>query len=175
VENGINNDRFEIENKYTILSDGDVTVIEIDKFSVLATFDYFAAPVLNDTVFLTVKIGNWAQYNLLPSEANVYFEGSYSCKTNINSVTTTDSLTISLGVNPNIILRRTQRYNFKKRTFIGSNKVVYKSIEIKIKNNKQSEIQLTLLDRIPKSQNREIKLDAIETGTSDYDNKKSAF
>jgi hypothetical protein len=52
---------------------------------------------------------------------------------------------------------------------------VYKSIEIKIKNNKQSAIQLTLLDRIPKSQNREIKLDAIETGTSDYDNKKSAF
>lgn len=172
VENGINNTRFEIEKKYTILSDGDVTVIEIDKFSVPATFDYFAAPVLNENVFLTAKIGNWEQYNLLPAEANVYFEGNYSGKTNINPVTTTDSLTISLGVDPNIIVKRTQLNDFKKNTFIGNNKVVYKSFEIETKNNKQSAIQLTLLDRIPKSQNREIKLDAIETGTSDYDDEK---
>ena len=49
---------------------------------------------------------------------------------------------------------------------------MYKSFEIETKNNKQSAIQLTLLDRIPKSQNRKIKLDAIETGTSDYDDEK---
>ena len=172
VETGITNTRFEIDKKYSIPSDGDVTVIEIDKFSVPATYDYFAAPVLNENVFLTAKIGNWEQYNLLPAEANIYFEGSYSGKTNINPGATTDSLTISLGVDPNIIIKRTQLNNFKKSTFIGSNKIVYKGFEIEIRNNKQSAIQLTLLDRIPKSQNREIKLDDIETGTSDYDDEK---
>jgi TonB-dependent SusC/RagA subfamily outer membrane receptor len=172
VETGITNTRFEIDKKYSIPSDGDVTVIEIDKFSVPATYDYFAAPVLNENVFLTAKIGNWEQYNLLPAEANVYFEGSYSGKTNINPGATTDSLTISLGVDPNIVVKRTQLNDFKKSTFIGSNKVIYKGFEIEIKNNKPSDIQLTLLDRIPKSQNRDIKLDDIETGTSDYDDKK---
>lgn len=172
IETGITNTRFEIDKKYSIPSDGDVTVIEIDQFSVPATYDYFAAPVLNENVFLTAKIGNWEQYNLLPAEANVYFEGSYSGKTNINPGATTDSLTISLGVDPNIIVKRTQLRDFKKSTFIGNNKIIYKGFEIEIRNNKQSAIQLTLLDRIPKSQNREIKLDHIEIGTSDYDEEK---
>ena len=172
VETGITNTRFEIDKKYTIPSDGDVTVIEINKFSVPAAYDYFAAPVLNENVFLTAKIGNWEQYNLLPAEANVYFEGSYSGKTNINPSATSDSLTISLGVDPNIIVKRSQLNDFKKTTFIGSNKVVYKGFEIEIKNNKQSSIQLSLYDRIPKSQNKAIKLDDIKTGTSDYDDEK---
>ena len=172
IETGITNTRFEIDKKYSIPSDGDVTIIEIDKFSVPATYDYFAAPVLNENVFLTAKIGDWEQYNLLPAEANVYFEGSYSGKTNINPGATTDSLTISLGVDPNIIVKRTQLSDFKKTTFIGNNKVVYKGFEIEIKNNKQSEIKLTLIDRIPITQNKAIKLDDIETGTSDYDKDK---
>lgn len=172
IQESITSTSFEIEQKHTIPSDGDVTVIEIDEFSVSATYEYFAAPVLNENVFLTAKFDNWEQYNLLPAEANVYFEGSYSGKTNINPGATTDSLTISLGVDPNIIVKRTQLNDFKKTTFIGSNKVVYKGFEIEIKNNKQSSIQLSLYDRIPISQNSDIKIDAIETGPSDYDKEK---
>jgi TonB-dependent SusC/RagA subfamily outer membrane receptor len=172
VETGITNTRFEIDKKYSIPSDGDVTVIEIDEFEVPANYEYFAAPVLNENVFLTAKIGNWEQYNLLPAEANVYFEGSYSGKTNINPGATTDSLTISLGVDPNIIVKRTQLNDFKKTTFIGNNKVVYKAYDIEVRNNKQSDISFTLLDRIPITQNKAIKLDDIETGTSNYDKDK---
>ncbi|MFC0605615.1 DUF4139 domain-containing protein [Winogradskyella pulchriflava] len=172
IETGITNTRFEIDKVYSIPSDGDVTVVEIDNFSVPAKYNYFAAPVLNENVFLTAKIGNWEQYNLLPAEANVYFEGSYSGKTNINPGATTDSLTISLGVDPNIVVKRTQRNDFKKTTFIGSNKIVYKGFEIEVKNNKQTNAQLTLVDRIPITQNKEIKLDDIETGTSTYDDEK---
>ncbi|WP_299362046.1 DUF4139 domain-containing protein [Winogradskyella sp.] len=172
VESGITNTRFEIDKSYSIPSDGDVTVVKIDQFNVPAKYEYFAAPVLNENVFLTAKIANWEQYNLLPAEANVYFEGSYSGKTNINPGATTDSLTISLGVDPNITTKRTQRNDFKKTTFIGSNKVVYKAFEIEVRNNKTSNIRLTLIDRIPITQNRAIKLDDINTGTSDYDKDK---
>ncbi|MBO6881472.1 mucoidy inhibitor MuiA family protein [Winogradskyella sp.] len=172
IDTGITNTRFEIDKAYSIPSDGDVIVIEIDKFSVPAKYNYFAAPVLNENVFLTAKVGNWEQYNLLPAEANVYFEGSYSGKTNINPGATTDSLTISLGVDPNIVVKRTQKKDFKKTTFIGNNKVVYKGFEIEVRNNKQANIQLTLIDRIPITQNKSIKLDDIETGTSDFDKEK---
>jgi len=52
---------------------------------------------------------------------------------------------------------------------------VYKGFEIEIKNNKQSNIKLSLYDRIPKSQNKAIKLDDIETGTSSYDKEKGVL
>ncbi|MGJ8550313.1 DUF4139 domain-containing protein [Winogradskyella wichelsiae] len=98
----------------------------------------------------------------------MYFEGSYSGKTNINPSATTDSLTVSLGVDPNIIVKRKQRNDFKKTTFIGNNKVIQKAFEIEVKNNKLSDIQLTILDRIPISQHKNIKIDAIETENSTY-------
>ncbi|WP_179353831.1 DUF4139 domain-containing protein [Winogradskyella vidalii] len=172
IEEGITNTSFKIEKKHSIPSDGDITVIEVDKFSLPATYDYFTAPILNENIFLTAKIGNWEQYNLLPAEANVYFEGSYSGKTNINPSATTDSLTVSLGVDPNIIVKRTQLDDFKKTTFIGNNRLVNKAYEIEIKNNKQADINLTILDRIPISQNKSIKIDDIETGNSMYNEEK---
>ncbi|MCB0445909.1 MAG: mucoidy inhibitor MuiA family protein, partial [Gelidibacter sp.] len=172
IEQGITNTRFEIKKPYTIPSDGDVTVIEIENYSVPATYAYFAAPVLNENVFLTAKIGNWEQYNLLPAEANVYFEGSYSGKTNINPMATTDSLTVSLGVDPNVVIKRTELNDFKKNQYIGSNKIINKKYELELKNNKQTNIDLVLFDRIPISQNRDIKVEDIETGNANYDSEK---
>ena len=137
-----------------------------------ASYSYYAAPVLNENVFLTAKIGNWEQYNLLPAEANVYFEGSYSGKTNINPQATTDSLTVSLGVDLNVVVKRNQLNDYKKTNFIGSNKIINKTYEIELKNNKLSNIDLVIYDRIPISQNKEIKLEDIEIGTSEYDDKK---
>ncbi|MEH6535999.1 MAG: mucoidy inhibitor MuiA family protein [Psychroserpens sp.] len=172
IEEGITNTRFEIKKAYTIPSNSDVTVIEIENYNVPATYSYFAAPVLNENVFLTAKIKDWEQYNLLPAEANVYFEGSYSGKTNINPQSTTEELTISLGVDPNVVVKREQPTDFKKNAFIGSNKIISKSYEIELKNNKSTAIDLVLYDRIPMSQNKDIKIDDIETGTSEYDDKK---
>ncbi|XCF04843.1 mucoidy inhibitor MuiA family protein [Tamlana crocina] len=169
---GISNTNFEIQKQQTIPSDGDVSVIEIDHFEVPATYSYFAAPIVNENVFLTAKIGEWQQYNLLPGEANIYFEGSYSGKTSINPYATTDSLTVSLGIDPNINIKRKATNNFKKVNTIGSNKIVNKAYEIELKNNKKSSIDLTIMDRIPISQNKDIKVDDIEYDDCDYDSKK---
>ncbi|TDY12267.1 DUF4139 domain-containing protein [Meridianimaribacter flavus] len=172
IDEGITNTRFEIQKNYTITSNGDITVIEIDTYSIDATYSYFAAPVINENVFLTAKIGNWEQYNLLPAEANVYFEGSYSGTTNINPYATTDSLTVSLGVDPNVAIKRSQNKDFKKNAFIGSNKIITKNYDIELKNNKPTSIDIVVLDRIPISQNKDIKVDDIETGISNYDKDK---
>ncbi|TXE15640.1 DUF4139 domain-containing protein [Psychroserpens burtonensis] len=149
IEDGIANTRFEISKLHSIPTNDDVTVIEIENYEVPATYSSFAAPVLNENVFLTVEIKNWEQYNLLPAEANVYFEGSYSGKTNINPQSTNEKLTISLGVDPNVAVKRTQPKDYKKNAFIGSNKIISKQYEIELKNNKSSAIDLVLYDRIP--------------------------
>ena len=166
---GLTTTRFEIKKNYSIPSDGDVTVIEVDTFKIPATYEYFAAPLLNENVFLTASIKDWAQYSLLPGEANIYLEGSYSGKTFIDPLATTEELTVSLGVDPNVVVEREQLDNFKATSFIGSQRIVANKYEIKIKNNKATSINIKIVDRIPKSQNKEIKVDDIETGDADYD------
>ena len=172
VDKGITNTQFKIEDVYSIPSDGDITVIEIDSYSLSAKYKYFSAPILNENVFLTATISDWEQLNLLPAEANVYFEGSYSGKTNINPMAISEDLVISLGVDPNIVVSRTQTNDYKKNTFIGNNKVIYKDYEIKLKNNKDSKINISIVDRIPISQNRAIKVDDIDYGASTFDDDK---
>ncbi len=166
---GLTATRFEIKKNYSIPSDGDVTVIEVDTFEIPATYEYFAAPIINENVFLTASFKDWARYSLLPGEANVYFEGSFSGKTFIDPLATTEELTVSLGVDPNVAVTRKQVDNFKATSFIGSQRIVDNTYEIKIKNNKATPIHLKLVDRIPKSQHKEIKVDDIETGDAAYE------
>ncbi|WP_271767723.1 mucoidy inhibitor MuiA family protein [Aquimarina algiphila] len=170
-EEGITNTKFKIKNKYTINSNAEVTVIEIDNFDMKADYRYYVAPELDENAFLTAKLGNWEQFNLLAGEANIYFEGSFAGKTNIDPLATTDSLTISLGVDPNIIVKREQLNNFKSKSFTGSNKIINRGYKISIKNNKKNKIHITLQDRIPISQNKEIKIDDINTSALEYDTK----
>lgn len=172
INEGIANTTFEIKKAYSIPTNGDISIVEINSYEVPANYSYFSAPIINENVFLTAKIGDWSQYNLLPAEANVYFEGSFSGKTHINPMETTDSLTISLGVDSNVIVKRIQPQNFKKNAFIGTTKTIQNEFEIEVKNNKSSAIHLVLVDRIPLSQNKDIKIDDIETGTSTYNDKK---
>lgn len=171
-EEGLTNTRFEIKKKYTIKSNQDITVIEVDTFEFPATFNHYAAPELNENVFLTASISGWEKYDLLYGEANIYFNGAYAGKTIINPLATEENLELSMGVDPNVIITRKKIDNFKSKSFLGTNRIVSKEYEIKVKNTKQTAITLLIEDRIPVSQNKEIKVDDIEYGNAEFDKEK---
>ncbi len=171
-QEGITNTSFQITKKYTINSNEEVTVIEIDNFEMPAEYEHYVAPEMNEDVFLTAKLGNWEQYNLLAGEANIYFEGSYAGKTQIDPQATTENLVISLGVDPGIVVKRKQLDNFKSKSFIGATKIVDRGYEISVKNNKNVAVKLILEDRIPVTQNKEIKIEDFKIGNAKYNTKK---
>ncbi|MEE9361021.1 MAG: mucoidy inhibitor MuiA family protein [Cellulophaga sp.] len=175
TKDGITNTKFSIKKPYSIASDGDITAIEINTFKLAANYTYFAAPIINENVFLTATFADWEQYNLLPGEASIYFDGSYAGKTTIDPYQVTKEMTISLGIDPSITVARKQDKNFKSRSFSGSNRILNRNYTLEIKNNKTVAISLQLLDRIPISQNKEIKVGEIETYDADYNKKKGVL
>lgn len=170
-ESGITTTRFEIRKKYTIKSNAEITVIEVDKFELPALFQHYTAPELNENVFLTATLKNWEKFDFLAGEANIYFEGNYAGKSFIDPQATADSLNLSLGMDPNIIVKREKLENFKSKSFLGGTRIVDKGYTIEIKNNKKTPINLILEDRIPISENKEIKVEDITTGTAEYNDK----
>ncbi|NHF60035.1 mucoidy inhibitor MuiA family protein [Flavobacteriaceae bacterium TP-CH-4] len=172
ARDGLNRTDFEIKKSYTIVSDADITAIEINTFQLQAAYSYFTAPLVNENVFLTATFSNWEQYNLLPGEASIYFKGGYSGKTTLDPYTTKAEMVVSLGIDPNITVTRTQNKNFKSRSFTGSNRIVNRTYDLEVKNNKNRSIELKLLDRIPISQNKDIKVDDIVTNDALHDIKK---
>jgi len=172
MQEGATKTEFAIKKPYTILANGDITAIEVNTFKMPATYEYFAAPVLNDNVYLTASFKDWEQHQLLPGEANIYFEGTYAGKTVIDPYTTKKEMILSLGIEHNISVTRQQDRNFKSKPFVGSNRIVNRTYVLEVKNNKNTPISLKLMDRIPKSQNKEIKVDDVSTNNAKYDESK---
>jgi len=171
-EMGIAHTTFKITKQYSIPSTTEVTVIAIDKFELPAEYEYFTAPLINENVFLTAKVKDWEKYDILAGEANVYFEGSYAGKTFLDPNLTTEDLTVSLGTDPSIIVERKEIDDTKAKSFLGGTRIVAKNYEINIRNNKATDVSLVLIDRIPVSQNKAIKVEEVNTGGAEYDEKK---
>lgn len=172
LKNDVTHAKFVIKKAYSVPSDGDITAIEINTFKLDAQYEYFAAPIINENVFLTSRFTDWERYNLLPGEASIYFKGGYAGKTSVDPYTTKKEMTISLGIDPNITVMRKQNKNFKSKSFTGSSRILDRNYDLEVKNNKAVAIDLKLVDRIPISQNKEIRIDAIETNNGSYDVKK---
>jgi TonB-dependent SusC/RagA subfamily outer membrane receptor len=172
LKEGITNTRFEIKKTYSITSNGDITAIELNTFQLDAKYEHFAVPIVNENVFMTTTFTDWEQYNLLPGEANIYFEGTFAGKTTLDPYTAQKEMTLSLGIDPNITVTRKQIKNFKSKSFTGSNRILDRTYELVVKNNKATPIHLKLMDRVPLSQNKEIKVVDIETPNAAHDAKK---
>ena len=166
---GVTNTQFKIKKAYSIPSNAEVTSIEIENINLPATYQHYTAPELNENVFLTATIKNYEQHDFLPGEANVYFEGNYAGKSIINPQVASDSLNLSLGTDPNVVVTREKLKNYKSKSFLGNNRIIDRDYKIEIKNNKNTTVNLFIEDRIPISQNEKIKLDDINTGTARYD------
>ena len=167
-ETGIATTSFIIDAPYTIRSNQEITILEIDNFTINTVFTHYVAPEINENVFITATIKNWEQFNLLSGDATIYFNGSYAGKSRINPNETSQKLELSLGIDPDVVVKREKLNNFKSTSFLGGNRIVDRGYQIKIKNNKQAPIQLLVEERIPITQNKDIKVTNIETADANY-------
>lgn len=160
---------FDIETPYTILNDGKVATVQMKEMEVAALYEYYCVPKLEQDVFLTAKITDWGDLNLLEGESNLFFEGTFLGKALINPKAAGDTLNISLGRDKNISVKRTRVKEFSKKQFLGSNKIDYRNFEINIRNNKKQTVNLVIEDQFPVSTMKEVEVDRIENKEADLD------
>ncbi len=149
---------FDIKTPYTIPSDGKNLTIDIDNYSLPASYQYYCTPKIDKNAYLIAQIADWEQYNLLEGEANVFFEDTYTGKTLLDVRFMTDTLTISLGKDKGVTVKRDIQKQFTTRQFLGNKKEETKSWLITVKNNKQQNINVFLFDQIPVSTLEEIEV-----------------
>lgn len=153
---------FDVEIPYTIESDGKVRTIDIQRTTTPAEYKYVTIPKMSAHAFLTGNITNWAEQSLQSGEATLYFENTYVGKSVLNVNQLSDTLTISLGTDNSILVKREKRKEYTSRRVIGTNKTETFSFLITIRNNKSTPINITLKDQIPISTNSGITVEAIE-------------
>ncbi|WP_316772794.1 mucoidy inhibitor MuiA family protein [Pedobacter frigiditerrae] len=160
---------FDIKNPYTILSDGKQFAVEIGDYDFKADYEYYSAPKLSEEAFLTAKINGFSEANLISGEANIFFEGTYLGKTLLDVQNSSDTLTLSLGTDKNVIIKREKQKDFNERQFIGSSQKDSRSFIIDIKNRKSQAINLIIEDQLPISTNGDITVERQEISKARYD------
>ncbi|MEI9946081.1 MAG: mucoidy inhibitor MuiA family protein [Chitinophagaceae bacterium] len=165
---------FEIQNPYTVANDGKTYTVDINSYELNALYEYYSAPKLDASAYLTAKIIDWQELNLLPGEANLFFEGTFLGNSLLDVLNAGDTLNLSLGKDKGVVIKRTLMKEYSAKKFLGSNKTDSRQYEISIRNNKQLPIKIILEDQFPISTNKDIEVDkfSYENGKLDDDTKK---
>ncbi len=153
---------FDISLPYTVASSSKPTVVDIRKYDVKADYQYASAPKLDNDAFLLAKVMGWEEYNLLPGEANIFFEGTFVGKSYIDPTSVKDTLSVSLGRDKRIVVKREKLKELTSRNFMGSTKKETYAYEITVRNTKTELIKIVLEDQIPVSQNSQIEVNMLE-------------
>ena len=167
VSQNISNVEFNISLPYNIEATGEAHLVEVQTSTLPSLFYHTVIPKVDKEAFVMAKVTDWENLNLLPATANIFFDGTYIGETYINPMQLADTLALSLGRDPSIIVERKKRKDENRPTVIGSNIIKTISYELIVKNNKSSSINLIVEDQIPVSKNDEIKVNAEEVGKAD--------
>ncbi|MDZ4823098.1 MAG: mucoidy inhibitor MuiA family protein [Flavobacteriales bacterium] len=157
------NVEFKIGIPFDVPSDNQHYDVELQRSNLKANYEYIVAPKLDNDAFLRAQLTDWAQYNLLPGESNIYFSGTYVGKGYIDPALANDTLNLSLGRDKGIQVKREMLKDFSKTGNFGGKNQTTKAYEITVTNNKKVAVPVTIEDQFPISQNADIEVEREET------------
>ncbi|HZY80994.1 MAG TPA: mucoidy inhibitor MuiA family protein [Cyclobacteriaceae bacterium] len=153
---------FNIDTPYTIRSGGENQVVDMIEYELEAQYQYYCAPKLDTDAFLTARLTNWDEYNFMEGQASLFFEGKYIGKTVLDTRNTSDTLTLSLGRDRNVVVTREKVKEYSSNQFVGSNRKALFSYEISVRNKKAYPIDIRIEDQYPIPNTKDITVDEIE-------------
>jgi uncharacterized protein (TIGR02231 family) len=149
---------FVMEKSYSVPSSGKNLQVDVSTVSLPAEYSYLTIPKADLSAHLKARLADWEQLNLMPGEANVYFEDSFTGKTYLNTQNFTDTLDISLGIDRNIAIQRTLEKELSTTRFLASKAESMKNWKLSVRNNKSQKISITMKDQIPVTASSEIEV-----------------
>jgi uncharacterized protein (TIGR02231 family) len=153
---------FDISVPYSVHSDGKVQTVEIQRVTTPADYKYVTMPKLSQHAYLTANITDWAKLSLQSGEATLYFDNSFVGKSTLDVNQLKDTLTISLGTDNSILIKREKRKDFTSKKTIGANRTDTYSFLLTLRNNKSNPVKITVNDQIPVSSNSSISVEPVE-------------
>lgn len=168
MNENLTNIEFDISIPYSIPSDGQNHLVAVKNEKLDAKYQYYMVPKLDKDAFLVADVRGFEDLSLLPASANIYFEGTYIGKTMLNPDVMGDSLTVTLGRDERISIRRKLIKEEKKEKFLADKTLKYFTYELEVKNHRPNNVDIIIEDHIPVASNDEIKIGLLSFDKADY-------
>jgi uncharacterized protein (TIGR02231 family) len=168
VDNSGVNTEFDIDLPYNIPTDGQQHLVAVKKYEAPATFQHFAIPKKDKDAFLQARITNWEDLNLLPGTTNIFYEGTFIGSGTIDPSNTKDTMSISLGRDKKIVVKKERDKKLRSVKTIGTNVRESFTYNITVRNTRKETVTIEVQDQQPVSNDKDIVIEDKETGNSDY-------
>jgi hypothetical protein len=171
VKRSIESPQYAIDIPYTILSNGEDNIIKIKEEDLNVGYIYQSVPKLQEDVFLSAQVYDWSELNLLTGSANVYFKGTYTGTTFIDSKELSDTLSVSISREQGIMVERKVNKELNDKRVLGNNFKENLVWDIEVKNNRSNLVNLWLEDQYPITEKTSIEIELLESNGAEVDEK----
>lgn len=142
--------------------------VQVRRDTIPVLFDYEVTPKVSDGVLLTAHIPDWQRLYLTSGRMTVFCDGRMLGQSNLSVRSAGDTLSIPLAVEPLVVVDRAEAGDYKERVS-GAKVERRRSYEIKIKNNKEFPVSLTVKDQYPVSNTDEVEVTLEESTGAQVD------
>jgi TonB-dependent SusC/RagA subfamily outer membrane receptor len=157
---------YTVDLPYTIPGNGKEQIIALKNYELNADYKYYCAPKLDENVFLVADFKDWEKLNILNGMANITYNGTYVGQTFLNTSQTNQVLSVTLGTDKRISVKREMQTNFSQVKSLGSESEVTLAYKITVKNNQNKPVKFTLKEQYPISSQKDIKVKLFEKETT---------
>lgn len=161
--------RFDIGARHDIPSDGKPHAVRIKDHAIPVEYLYQVTPKLDPQVYLTAHFTDWESLDLLDGRMHIYFEDDYVGESQLQLNFVEDTLSISLGPDPGIQVRRKRIERENNSNLLSGRHEYIRAYEFSITNRKRAEIHIEVEDQLPLANNEEIEITATKSSGAKID------
>lgn len=154
---------FDIDMPYDVPANGKEQDVVLRDIKAPCSYEYYSAPRIDKEAYLLGNVPGWEALHLLPGEANIIVEGTNIGKSFIDPNSTLDTLSLTLGRDKRIVVKKEKIADYSSVKFLGSNKKQVFTYEITVRNNRKEKVQMLLKDQHPISTDKEIEEELLES------------
>jgi uncharacterized protein (TIGR02231 family) len=151
---------FRGDGRLTVRSDGQSVRVRIGACSLQAAQKILAVPEQSLNAARTLEMVNSGSQPLLPGKVDLYHEGTFLGMTELDFVAEGEKFAVYLNVADQVKLARVLDRKHSSLVRKARNRMTV-AFDVTVENLSGEEVALTLADRIPVSQNKEITVDQV--------------
>jgi hypothetical protein len=162
VEHNPTQTRFDVSARYDIPGDGNPHAVRVLEHQLPVEYLYQCTPKLDPQVYLTALFTDWEELDLINGRMHIYFEDDYVGESQLRLDFAQDTLSISLGPDPSIQVRRKRTMREDRSSLISGKKEFLREYVFTATNRKEAPIHIQIDDQLPIADNEEIEINRLK-------------
>jgi len=159
---------YNIDMPYTIPGNGKEQSIDLQTKETDAEYKYYCAPKLDTETYLLAEISDWEKLKLLSGKANITYDGTYVGESFIDARSTHEKLTLTLGTDKRVSVKREKMQDFSSTKFLGSDTKQVFTYKLTVRNSQSKPVKMVLKDQYPISMQKNIEVELLTKDTTPW-------